>query len=260
MKTFLALSIFILFNCGYFEKADRGVSPFAKFLSLLNIDRTPTTVTSVLPKDKSTGNYLNTNVFVVLNKSVTGFTTSNFTLSADGGVTNHPGQVTISNNVVGFFPSQNFTANSIYKGTMKAASGLSSDFTFTIGMGTTTDTAPPSVSSTNPSTGDTNMPINITITATFNEVIDPSTITASNFTISNGVTGTVSVTDQTITFKPNSNLPANTTLTATIKSGVKDLAGNTMSATYSWTFTTGSTVANNCTHDVSFYDSCLFNN
>lgn len=260
MKTFLALSILISFNCGYFQKAERGVSPFAKFLSLLNIDRTPTTVTSVLPKDKSTGNYLNTNIFVVMNKSVSGFTTSNFTLSADGGVTNHPGQVTISNNVVGFTPSQNFSANSNYKGTLKAASGLSSDFTFTIGMGTTTDTSPPSIASTNPTTGDSNIPINVSISATFNEAIDPSSISANSFTISNGVTGTVAVADQTVSFKPNSNLPANTTLTATIKSGVKDLAGNTMSSTYSWTFTTGSIVASNCTHDVSFYDSCLFNN
>jgi hypothetical protein len=260
MGKYITILVFILINCNFFDKADRGVSPFAKFLSLINLDRTATTVTSVLPKDKSTGNYLNTNIFIVLNKNVSGFTTSNFTLSPDGGATNHPGKVVISENVIGFYPSQNFLANATYKGTLKAENGLATEFTFTNGMGTLTDTTPPSITSTNPLTGDTNMPINITISATFNETIDPSTITASSFTISNGVTGTVSITDQTASFKPTSYLPSNTTLTATIKAGVKDLAGNTMSSTYSWTFTTGTTVATSCTNDVSFYDTCLFNN
>src|SRR5207237_10439060 len=43
---------------------------------------------------------------------------------------------------------------------------------------------------------------------------------------------------KTATFTPSSNLAASTTYTATISTGVKDLAGNAMAANYVWTFTT----------------------
>ncbi len=247
-----------LSNCNFFKSPDRGNSPFLKlFLSIVSLDRTPTTIVSVLPKDKSTGNYLNTNVFIVFNKSISGFNSSNFTVSSDGGTTAHPGRVEISDKVLVFYPSQNFVANATYTITVKAASGLSADAKYTIGMGTVADNTPPSISSTNPASGDTNMPINLTISATFNELIDPSTISSSMFTVLN-VSGTVTLTDQTAAFKSSSNLPVNTTLTVTMKAGVKDLAGNTMSSPYSWTFTTGSSVASSCVYDSSIFDTCLY--
>jgi hypothetical protein len=260
MKKFCTILMFIFMSCKYFGDAERGLTPIAKILSLFGADRSALTVTSVLPKDKSTGNYMNTNVFIVFNKSISGFTTESFTLSADDGVTFHPGKITISDKVLGFFPTQNFLANGTYKGKLKASNGLGNDFTFTIGMGTVIDTTPPSIASTNPTTGDTNMPINITVSATFSETIDPSTINTNSFTLSNGVQGTVTISDQTISFKANSYLPSNLTLAATIKAGAKDLAGNTMTSPYSWIFTTGSTVASDCKFDISFFDSCLFNN
>jgi len=102
------------------------------------------------------------------------------------------------------------------------------------------------------------MPINITISATLSETVDPNTVNSSTMIVSGGVSGTVVLSDQTISFKPNTNLPVNTTLAVTIKSGIKDLAGNTMSSQYSWTFTTGSTVATNCVFDTSTFDSCLY--
>jgi hypothetical protein len=259
---FIKLLIFFMIisfgQCNFFAKPDRGTSPFLKsFLSIVSLDRTPTTIVSVLPKDKSTGNYLNTNVFIVFNKSISGFNSSNFTVSSDGGTTAHSGRVEISDKVLIFYPTSNFVANATYTVTVKAASGLSEDATYTFSTGTVADNAPPAIASTNPAAGDTNMPINITISATLNELIDPSTVNSSSITVS-GVSGTVSITDQTLAFKSGSNLPVNTTLTVTIKSGLKDLAGNTMSAPYSFTFTTGSSVASNCVYDTSTFDTCLY--
>ncbi|HMZ66506.1 MAG TPA: Ig-like domain-containing protein, partial [Leptospiraceae bacterium] len=189
---------------------------------------------------------------------VSGFNTTNFTVSSDGGTTNHPGTVSISDKVVTFTPSINFNSNATYKVTLKAGSSLSTDYSFTFSTGNLSDTTPPSISSTNPLTGDTNMPINITISATLSETVDPNTVNSSTMIVSGGVSGTVVLSDQTISFKPNTNLPVNTTLAVTIKSGIKDLAGNTMSSQYSWTFTTGSTVATNCVFDTSTFDSCLY--
>jgi len=52
------------------------------------------------------------------------------------------------------------------------------------------------------------------------------------------VSGTVSYAGLTATFDPASNLASNTTYTATITTGVKDLAGNAMRKDFVWSFTT----------------------
>lgn len=110
------------------------------------------------------------------------------------------------------------------------------------------DTTPPTVSSTAPANGDKQVPLNSVINATFSESMNPDTINANTFIVltvntSGGanVPGTVSYTDstKTATFTPITLLNTNTTYTVTITTGVKDVAGNAMAATYSWSFTTG---------------------
>ncbi len=157
-----------------------------------------------------------------------------------------------------FYPGQNFTANATYTITVMAAGGLSAETKYTFSTGTVADNTAPFISSKNPTSGDTNMPINSTISATFNEILDPSTVNSTTLTISNSIAGTLTLTDQTLAFNPTANLPINTTLTVTIKAGIKDLAGNTISAPYSWTFTTGSSVASTCVYDISIFDTCLY--
>ena len=103
------------------------------------------------------------------------------------------------------------------------------------------DTTPPTVSSTSPASGATGVAVNTAITATFSEAMDSTTISTSTFTLS-GVTGTVSYdsTTKTATFTPSSNLGYSTTYTTTITTSVKDSAGNAMSSNYTWSFTTTS--------------------
>jgi len=75
---------------------------------------------------------------------------------------------------------------------------------------------------------------------TFSKALDPSTITNVTFTLMQGttpVTGTVTYAGVTATFTPTANLAASTVYTATITTGVKDLAGNALAANYSWSFT-----------------------
>jgi hypothetical protein len=81
--------------------------------------------------------------------------------------------------------------------------------------------------------------VNAAIVVTFSEAMDPSTISTATFMLSNGVTGSVTYNGTTATFTPSSNLAYWTTYTATITTGVKDAAGNTMAATKTWSFTTG---------------------
>lgn len=248
---------FLFSNCNVFEKFDKGTNPFVKTLTLLFIDRSTTTVTSVLPKDKSTGNVMNTSVYVVFSKVPSNLSTSNFTVSSDGGKTNQVGTVTITDKVGSFIPTGNFQANTTYTVTVTGG-GISSPYTFTFSTNAIVDSTAPSVSNTNPSTGETGIPINATVTATLSETIAPNSFTSTSLTLTGGINGTVSLDDQTISFKPSGYYAANTTYAVTLKAGLKDLAGNAMTSTYSWTFTTGTSIGTSCLYDVSIFNTCFF--
>src|SRR5512135_420707 len=103
------------------------------------------------------------------------------------------------------------------------------------------DMTPPTVSITTPASSATGVAVNSAITATFSEAMTASTITASTFTLSGGVGGTVTydAANKIATFTPAASLAYSTTYTATVTAGVKDSAGNAMAADYTWSFTTG---------------------
>lgn len=102
---------------------------------------------------------------------------------------------------------------------------------------------PPTVNTTSITNGATDVAVNSAISVTFSEVLDVSTITTSTFTLSGPsglVAGTVTfnTATNTATFTPSTALAYNTTYTATITTGVKDLMGNPLASNYSWGFTT----------------------
>ena len=103
------------------------------------------------------------------------------------------------------------------------------------------DTTPPTVTSRTPDNNATGVAVNTTVTATFNEPIAPATVTAASFTLSGGVTGTVSLNPAgTIaTFTPSASLANSTTYTATLTTAITDVAGNALAANHVWSFTTG---------------------
>jgi hypothetical protein len=102
------------------------------------------------------------------------------------------------------------------------------------------DTVPPSITSTTPLDSVIDVPINTTLSATFSEDMDPSTIDTNTFSVDNGVTGTISydIGTKTATFTPTANLTYSTTYTATVTTGVKDLALNPLQTDHTWSFTT----------------------
>jgi hypothetical protein len=112
----------------------------------------------------------------------------------------------------------------------------------TVGLGIPADTTRPTVSSTDPANAAAGVAINKKIAATFSEAMDSSTISTTNFTLRQGATpvaGTVTYVGTTATFAPASALAINSTYTATITTGVKDLAGNGMASVFAWSFTSG---------------------
>ncbi len=116
-------------------------------------------------------------------------------------------------------------------------------WTFTTGA--SSDTTDPTVTSTNPANLAVDVATNQKITATFNEGMNSSTLTAATFTLTGpGATpipGTVTYTTigTSATFKPSSALASNTLFTAKITTSVKGLVGNPLASAFTWSFTTG---------------------
>jgi hypothetical protein len=103
----------------------------------------------------------------------------------------------------------------------------------------------PTVSSTNPADVAIGVGINDMITATFSAAMDPATITSVSFALAHGgtpVAGTVVYDEasKTAVFAPTSVLAAGLLYTATVTTGVKNIAGDAMAANKVWTFTTAS--------------------
>ena len=110
---------------------------------------------------------------------------------------------------------------------------------------TTIDLTPPRVIANQPPTNFNGVSSGATASATFSEPMDSVSLNTATFTLK--VTSTGAAIPGTVTynkatriaeFKPTSALPNPTNITATITTGVKDLAGNALAAAYTWAFTT----------------------
>jgi hypothetical protein len=107
--------------------------------------------------------------------------------------------------------------------------------------------AMPRVVATNPANGASNLCIPFEIDATFDVPMDRLTIDKTTFTVKGPgttiVAGSVSYDAQTQTgsFVPASALSANTTYTATITTGARDVTGSSLAANYVWSFMTNAT-------------------
>jgi hypothetical protein len=153
-----------------------------------------------------------------------------------------------------FTPTARLVPNTLYTATITTgAQNLADDtplaqsyvWTFTTG---TTVVLPPTVISTIPLEGATNVPANQAVSATFNVPMNPATINSTTFMLTGPGTTTVAglvayaAIGNTLTFTPTANLLANTLYTATITTGAQNLADTGLANNYVWTFTPGAPV------------------
>lgn len=103
--------------------------------------------------------------------------------------------------------------------------------------------APPTV----PAGGASGVAATPTISVAFTEIasgINPATVIAANFTVSGSVSGvhtTAPTGTTTVTFNQVGAFTPGETVTCTVTTGLRDLAGNALASPYSWTFTVLST-------------------
>jgi hypothetical protein len=212
------------------------------------IDTSLPTVKFTIPADGVVNAPLNNSIAITFSKPVQGVNETNFVLSTGNVVV--PGTVAFdaSSNTALFSPSAALLANTGYTATLTTgitdnlANIFVSNFNFSF-ITAPPDITPPVVVSVTPANNVTKAPKNTFISATFNEPMDPRTVNPTTFTVSGGVTGTVTYDPQTrtATFTPDSPLAFNKAYTVTIKAGVKSL-GNLPTATdFTWTFLTNVT-------------------
>jgi|GEM_PF-584786 len=131
--------------------------------------------------------------------------------------------------------SVSFTTLAINGTTYAAVSASSGTYAATYAA----DTTPPQINGIAPASGATAVPVTTPITVTFSEVMQQAASQAS-FAISPGVAGSFSWNGAgtTMTFTPSVVLAGNTQYTVNVSTNAKDLAGNAIAATTSWSFTT----------------------
>lgn len=217
-------------------------------------DTTPPTVTSTSPTDGATNIATTTVITATFSEAMDASTISGttFTLKTTVGGTTISGTVTYNTttHVATFTPASALANNTGYTATITtgakdvAGNALVANkvFAFT----TIADTTPPTITATTPTNAATGVALTTTVTVTFSEAMDPTTINTTTFSLavtspSSAVAGTVSYNNGThvATFTPSAPLLPSTSYTATVTTGAKDVAGNSLPGTVTFTFTTG---------------------
>jgi len=215
---------------------------------------TPPTVISTVPVNGATSVPINQALSATFSEAMTPATINAATFTLAGpGTTAVTGVVTYvaAGSVATFTPAVPLAFSTLYTATITTgATGLTgapmaANYVWTFTTAAAPNTTPPTVTSTIPANAATGVPLNQVVSATFSQAMNPATINSTTFSLTGpGTTPVVGLVayaaiGNTLTFTPAANLPASTLFTATITTGVTNLAGYALAANYVWTFTTG---------------------
>ncbi len=214
------------------------------------VDLTAPEVITTNPIDQALDIGLTANVYATFNEPMaqTSLSTATFTLS--DGATDLPGVVFGSGPNVVFDPVADLVLGVTYTATIStgatdlAGNNLAADYVWTFTARTVIDEIPPFVVATNPTDAADFVVVGSPVIAAFSETMDLTTVNDTTFTVTGPgttpVAGTVvyNVLVPVGTFTPDDDLAEGVVYTATVSTGVEDLAGNAMVADRVWTFTT----------------------
>jgi hypothetical protein len=108
------------------------------------------------------------------------------------------------------------------------------------------DISPPSIYLTHPRPGEEDIPIDTHVTATFDRLMNESTINGETFTLrkekekSNKEEASVKLEGGNAVLQPKVTLEPSTVYIATVTKEAKDVTGNSLAKDYTWSFTTRS--------------------
>ena len=237
------------------------------FVTAGGADTVRPTVTLVVPAAGATAVASNSRVSATFSEDMNPATLSGSSFTLNNTTLGTPVAGTVAYSVASrtaiFTPSaaSGLPANTLFTATVTTAAtdlagnalAVATSWSFTTAA--LADTTRPTVLSTVPAAGASNVATNSKITAVFSEDMDASTLSGASFTLTNStlgsaVAGTVSYAAgaRTATFTPTGgSLPNNTAFTATVTAAATDLAGNGLAGntaafpnagSHVWTFNT----------------------
>jgi len=224
------LFIAILQGCG--KKSDPVAPP----------DTPPAapTVIAVYPPANSIDNFGNSLIYLTFSADMKQTETQNALTIA--GMT---GQKTWWNRILIFRPDSLYTPGDTIRITLSTAAqstagtALATVYTSSFICGAGADSIRPTVSSTNPASGQIGVSVTASISAAFSEKLAPWSVSAFSMTGVTSILGNTALqSDSIINFSPSSLLCYGMTFTAIIDTSVTDLCGNHLSPQHSWTFQT----------------------
>ena len=216
-------------------------------------DNNSPSVASHSPVDDAVGVPRNALVSVAFSKAMDPSTLTASTLTLTQATAAVAGAVSYSDGIANFTPANDLLANSVYTATVTTAAkslddhALAENYVWTFTTGSVVDAVAPTVVSVNPTNLSPAVVVNRSITVSFSEAMNATTVDVSSFTVSGpgntSVAGTVSHLGPHATFNPNANLARDTVFTANITTSVQDMAGNALASNYVWSFTTGANLS-----------------
>lgn len=231
-----------------------------KFTTGVIDDTTSPTIVLTDPFAGEVGTPVNAQVTVTFSEVINAatLTATSFTVTDPSNAV-VPGTISYSGNSATFTPSAPLAASTLFTVTVSNAvtdlagnalvgSAIQNPYQFTTGLAP--DVTPPFVNLTSPPAAATDVCINSTINARFNETIDANTINAASFIVTAPggaqVPGAVTynATTRVATFRQAENFIADTVYTVTVTNAVTDRAGNALvvgTVPNPWTFRVGPT-------------------
>ncbi len=225
-------------------------------------DTTPPTVSAYNPVQLATGVGVASNIVLTFSEAVqlgTGLIEVH-SGSAVGAVvaTNTTESLSVSGNTLTINPTANLTNNTDYYVTLASGSikdlagnsytGTTSYHFTTVASGAATDTTAPTVITFSPTSAGTGVAISSDIVLTFSEAVQLGTGlievhsgSATGAVVATNTTETLTVSGNTLTINPTSDLASGTDYYVTLVQGsIQDLAGNGYSGTTAYHFSTAS--------------------
>jgi RHS repeat-associated protein len=254
---------------GVTDEAGNLLLPFtASFMTSpsATANTTVPTVLSVVPTNGATAVSVGSTIILTFNEAIdltsVSDTTVPVSVSGYGGSLAGTYSLDSSGTVLTFIPASPLPGNATitvqmyYNGVADLSGNLSGSFysTFTTGTGGTT--TGPTVVAVTPQNGATGIGPNATVTLTFSESLSSNTINANNVGLlingtapSNGTVISHSADNRVVTLNPY-GLPASSTVSVLVSSGVTDLYGNPLSP-FESQFTTGPALSTTAPYVIS---------
>jgi hypothetical protein len=205
------------------------------------------TVNTTAPINNAIAVPLNKAIEVTFSEAMDTSTINSSTFTLLQGTTAVAGNVSFTGSKATFTSTSKLENSKIYTGTITtgakdlAGNALAANYSFSFTTEVAADITLPVVNSTDPVNNAAGVEQNKVIVLNFSEAMNPLTINASTFTLMQGTTavsGVVSYSGTKAMFSPSVILSSNMEYTATISTGAKDLAGNSLVSSNIFNFKT----------------------